>query len=164
MSFLSKIGNMLNSAVDTASNFIKPLKNKVQNGLSKVGNFLDKHHETIGTIASGIGNILMNLPAGQMKDKLQSYGQTINNVGQTFSQNRPSNLARQAISQQMNISHNNQEKVQQQRPQNQQFGTNPVNSPIQQPPFNNRQQTNMNNRQSPSFGNRQSPSFGNRII
>ena len=135
MSFLSKVGNILSSAVDTASNFIKPLKNKVQNGLSKVGNFLDKHHETIGTIASGIGNILMNLPAGQMKDKLQSYGQTINGVGQTFSQNRPSNLARQAITQRMNTAHNNQQQTQQQRPQNQQFGTNPVNTPIQQPGF-----------------------------
>ena len=130
MSFLSKIGNLLGQATDMASNFIKPLKNKVQNGLSKVGNFLDKHHETIGTIASGIGNILMNLPKGQLSDKLQSYGQTLNNVGQSFSQNRPSNLARQAISQTVNNAH-----TQQQRPQNQQFGTTAVNAPVQQPAF-----------------------------
>ena len=144
MSFLSKVGNILSSAVDTASNFIKPLKNKVQNGLSKVGNFLDKHHETIGTIASGLGNILMN---------------TLNNVGQAFSQNRPSNLARQAITQQMNTAHNNQQQAQQQRPQNQQFGTNPVNTPIQQPSFNNRPSLSFGgNRQSPSIG------LGNRII
>ena len=159
MSFLSKVGNILSSAVDTASNFIKPLKNKVQNGLSKVGNFLDKHHETIGTIASGLGNILMNLPAGQMKDKIQSYGNTLNNVGQVFSQNRPSNLARQAITQQMNTAHSNQQQAQQQRPQNQQFGTNPVNTPIQQPGFNNRPSLSFGgNRQSPSIG------LGNRII
>ena len=135
MSFLSKVGNLLSSAVDTASNFIKPLKNKVQNGLSKVGNFLDKHHETIGTIASGIGSILSNLPAGQMKDKLQSYGNTISNVGNAIGQNRPSNLARQAISSQINTMHNQNQQAQNQRPQNQQFGTNPVNTPIQQPGF-----------------------------
>ena len=135
MSFLSKIGNLLGQATDMASNFIKPLKNKVQNGLSKVGNFLDKHHETIGTIASGIGNILMNLPKGQLSDKLQSYGQTLNNVGQSFSQNRPSNLARQAISQKVNNAHTQQQQTQQQRPQNQQFGTTAVNNPIQQPAF-----------------------------
>ena len=135
MSFLSKIGGLLNQATDFASNIIKPLKNKVQNGLTKVGNFLDKNHETIGTIASGIGNILMNLPKNKLTDKLQSYGQTINNFGQVMSQNRPSNLARQAITQQMNSAHTQQAQVQQQRPQNQQFGTNPVNTPIQQPAF-----------------------------
>ena len=102
MSFLSKVGNLIGKATDFANTYIKPLKNKVQNGLSKVGNFLDKNHETIGTIASGIGNILMNLPKGQLSDKLQSYGQTLNSVGQSFSQNRPSNLARQAITQTMN--------------------------------------------------------------
>ena len=63
MSFLSKVGNILGKASDFANTYIKPLKNKVANGLSKVGNFLDKHHETIGTIASGIGSILSNLPA-----------------------------------------------------------------------------------------------------
>ena len=106
MSFLSKVGNLIGKATDFANTYIKPLKNKVQNGLSKVGNFLDKNHETIGTIASGIGNILMNLPKGQLSDKLQSYGQTLNSVGQSFSQNRPSNLARQAITQTMNNAHN----------------------------------------------------------
>ena len=146
MSFLSKVGNLLSSAVDTASNFIKPLKNKVQNGLSKVGNFLEKHHETIGTIASGIGNILMNLPAGQMKDKLQSYGNTLTNVGNSISQNRPSNLARQAISSQINTMHNQNQQAQNQRPQNQQFGTNPVNTPIQQPSFGARAQVAAGNR------------------
>ena len=115
------------------------MKNKVQNGLSKVGNFLDKHHETIGTIASGIGSILSNLPSGQMKDK-QSYGNTISNVGNSISQNRPSNLARQAISSQINTMHNQNQQAQNQRPQNQQFGTNPVNTPIQQPEFGARAQ------------------------
>ena len=135
MSFLSKVGNLLSKATDIAGNYIKPLKNKIQNGLSKVGNFLDKNHETIGTIASGIGNILMNLPKGQLSEKLQSYGQTLNNVGQSFSQNRPSNLARQAITQTMNKAHNQQQQTQQQRPQNQLFGTTAVNNPIQQPSF-----------------------------
>lgn len=135
MSFLSKVGNLIGKATDFANTYIKPLKNKVQNGLSKVGNFLDKNHETIGTIASGIGNILMNLPKGQLSDKLQSYGQTLNSVGQSFSQNRPSNLARQAITQTMNNAHNQQQQTQQQRPQNQLFGTTAVNNPIQQPTF-----------------------------
>ena len=135
MSFLSKVGNLIGKATDFANTYIKPLKNKVQNGLSKVGNFLDKNHETIGTIASGIGNILMNLPKGQLSDKLQSYGQTLNNVGQAFSENRPSNLARQAITQTMNNAHNQQQQIQQQRPQNQLFGTTAVNNPIQQPAF-----------------------------
>ena len=141
MSFLSKVGNILSKATDFASNYIKPLKNKVQNGLSKVGNFLDKNHETIGTIASGIGNILMNLPKGQLSDKLQSYGQTLNSVGQSFSQNRPSNLARQAITQTVNNAHNQQQQTQQQRPQNQLFGTTAVNNPIQQPAFTARPTT-----------------------
>ena len=137
MSFLSKVTNLLGKASDFADTYIKPLKNKVANGLSKVGNFLDKHHETIGTIASGIGSILSNLPSGQMKDKLQSYGNTLSNVGQAFSQNRPSNLARQAVSQTMNSGGNTswQASI---RPQNQQFGTTPVNRPIQQPGFGSR--------------------------
>lgn len=143
MSFLSKVGNILGKASDFANTYIKPLKNKVANGLSKVGNFLDKHHETIGTIASGIGSILSNLPAGQMKDKLQAYGNTLNNVGQAFSQNRPSNLARQAISKTMsnpNPQNTNRESTQSTyRPQNQQFGTTPVNRPIQQPAFGGNQ-------------------------
>ena len=141
MSFLSKVGNLIGKATDFANTYIKPLKNKVQNGLSKVGNFLDKNHETIGTIASEIGNILMNLPKGQLSDKLQSYGQTLNNVGQSFSQNRPSNLARQAITQTMNNAHDQQQQTQQQRPQNQLFGTTAVNNPIQQPTFTARPTT-----------------------
>ena len=40
MSFLSKVGNLLSKATDIAGNYIKPLKNKIQNGLSKVGNFI----------------------------------------------------------------------------------------------------------------------------
>ena len=81
----------------------------------------------------------MNLPKGQLSDKLQSYGQTLNSVGQSFSQNRPSNLARQAITQTMNNAHNQQQQTQQQRPQNQLFGTTAVNNPIQQPAFTARQ-------------------------
>ena len=42
MSFLSKVGNLIGKATDFANTYIKPLKNKVQNGLSKVGNLLEQ--------------------------------------------------------------------------------------------------------------------------
>ena len=102
MSFLSKVGNILGRASDWASNIIKPIKNHVTQGLTKAGNWLDRNHETIGTIASGIGSILQNLPSSKMKNKLESYGNTLSSVGNTFLQDRPSNLARKAVSEFMN--------------------------------------------------------------
>ena len=105
MSFFSKVGNLLGKASDFASNLIKPMKHNIQNGLQKVGNFLDRNHETIGTIASGIGNILGNLPNGQMKQKLHGASNALNAVGGymsnytpgTIGSNRPSNLPRSPV-------------------------------------------------------------------
>lgn len=125
MGFLDKVSTMLGSASDWASNIIKPMKHNVVKGLSKAGNWLDKNHETIGAIATGIGTILQNLPSSKMKDKLQTYGQTLSNVGENVRMNRPSNLARQSISV-MTGSHDN-------RPMPQTPATQPVLQPITQP-------------------------------
>ena len=137
MSFLDKVGGMFSKVADNVGNFIKPIKHNVQQGLAKAGNWLDRNHETIGTIATGIGNILSNLPAGAASDKLRQAGNTISDVGQGISSRnyltglsggisgvingafqRPSNIARTPPN----------------RPANQNPAINPVNSPIQQPP------------------------------
>lgn len=139
MSFLDKVGGMFSKVADNVGNFIKPIKHNVQQGLAKAGNWLDRNHETIGTIATGIGNILSNLPAGQASDKLRQAGNTISNVGQGISSRnyltglsggisgvingsfqRPSNIARTPPNRNP--------------PANQNPAINPVNSPIQQPP------------------------------
>ena len=135
MSFLSKVGNMLSKASDWASNIIKPMKNHVTQGLTKAGNWLDRNHETIGAIASGIGSILQNLPSSKMKDKLQTYGEGLSNFGYTIQHNRPTNLARNAVSVFMNNRNTHQEQKQQERPQPQSPATQPVTFPIQQPVF-----------------------------
>ena len=133
MSFLDKVGGMFSKVADNVGNFIKPIKHNVQQGLAKAGNWLDRNHETIGTIATGIGNILSNLPAGAASDKLRQAGNTISDVGQGISSRnyltgisgaingafqRPSNIARTPPN----------------APANQNPAINPVNSPIQQPP------------------------------
>ena len=105
MNFFNKVGNLLGRASDFATNIIKPMKHNIQNGLQKVGNFLDRNHETIGTIASGIGNILANLPNSQMKQKLQGASNALNTVGgfmnnyhgNGFASNRPSNIPRNPV-------------------------------------------------------------------
>ena len=139
MSFLDKVGGMFSKVADNVGNFIKPIKHNVQQGLAKAGNWLDRNHETIGTIATGIGNILSNLPAGAASDKLRQAGNTISDVGQGISSRnyltgisgaingafqRPSNIARTPPNK---LSEAN-------RPANQNPAINPVNSPIQQPP------------------------------
>lgn len=133
MSFLSKVGNILGRASDWASNIIKPIKNHVTQGLTKAGNWLDRNHETIGTIASGIGTILQNLPSSKMKNKLESYGNTLSAVGNTFLQDRPTNLARKAVSEMMNNQNNRNNYQQQNRPIPQTPAIQPVNQPIEQP-------------------------------
>ena len=105
MNFFNKVGNLLGRASDFATNIIKPMKHNIQNGLQKVGNFLDKNHETIGTIAAGIGNILANLPSSQMKQKLQGASNALNAVGgymnnyhgNGFASNRPSNIPKNPV-------------------------------------------------------------------
>ena len=68
-----------------------------------------------------------------MKDKLESYGNTLSSVGNTFLQDRPSNLARKAVSEFMNNQHTQQNYQQQFRPYPQTPAIQPVNQPIQQP-------------------------------
>ena len=147
MSFLSKIGNILGKATDFASNILKPMKNHVASGLRQAGNFLVKNKDTIGTIATGIGNILSNLPNGELKDKLGKYGSAINTVGGIIGGNKsPSNLPiantqqnRPQYNPRINQTQNNPRiyhpQRQPARPQNQQFGTQPTQRPIQQPAF-----------------------------
>ena len=135
MSFLDKVGNMLRSANDFASKYIKPIKNHVSQGLTNFGNWFDRNHETIGAIASGVGTILQNLPSSKMKDKLEAYGEGLNNFGNTIQHNRPTNLARQAVSTFMNGQNEQQQKQEQLRPQPQNPATQPVTLPIQQPAF-----------------------------
>ena len=147
MSFLSKIGNILGKATDFASNILKPMKNHVASGLRQAGNFLVKNKDTIGTIATGIGNILSNLPNGELKDKLGKYGSAINTVGGIIGGNKsPSNLpianTQQNVHDKMSAQNRpqntpriNQPQRQPARPQNQQFGTQPTLRPIQQPAF-----------------------------
>ena len=138
MSFLSKIGNILGKATDFASNILKPMKNHVASGLRQAGNFLVKNKDTIGTIATGIGNILSNLPNGELKDKLGKYGSAINTVGGIIGGNKsPSNLpiANTQQNRPQNTPRINQPQRQPARPQNQQFGTQPTQRPIQQPAF-----------------------------
>ena len=132
MSFLNKISSMLGKASDWAGNIIKPLKNHVVQGLTKAGNWLDRNHETIGTIASGIGSILQNLPDSKMKEKLQGYGNAFSTVGGALTHNRPSNLARKGVSMLMN-GPNIKQDVQQNKQQPQSPAVQPVNAPIQQP-------------------------------
>ena len=138
MSFLSKIGNILGKATDFASNILKPMKNHVASGLRQAGNFLVKNKDTIGTIATGIGNILSNLPNGELKDKLGKYGSAINTVDGIIGGNKsPSNLpiANTQQNRPQNTPRINQPQRQPARPQNQQFGTQPTLRPIQQPAF-----------------------------
>ena len=158
MSFLSKIGNILGKATDFASNILKPMKNHVASGLRQAGNFLVKNKDTIGTIATGIGNILSNLPNGELKDKLGKYGSAINTVGGIIGGNKsPSNLpianTQQNVHDKMsaqirpqNTPRINQPQRQPARPQNQQFGTQPTQTPIQQPAFGTTTQRPLNTR------------------
>ena len=135
MSFLDKVGNMLRSANDFASKYIKPIKNHVAQGLEKAGNWFDRNHETIGAIATGIGSILQNLPSSKMKDKLEAYGNGLSSFGNTMQHNRPTNLARQAVSTFINGRDEQQRQQEQLRPQPQNPATQPVALPIQQPAF-----------------------------
>ena len=105
----SKIGNMLGKAWDFGSSLIKPIKNHIsngweslKNGASKVGKFVSDNHETIGTILSGVGNIIGNLPNSPLKQKLKNYGETAQGAGNFmsggFSNLRPANTQRQSFS------------------------------------------------------------------
>jgi len=102
----SKIGNLLGKTWDFGSSLIKPFKNTLangwsalKNGASKVGSFVANNHEAIGSILSGVGNIIGNMSNSPLKQKLSNLSQgaqSANNfVRGGFSNLRPSNAQRQ---------------------------------------------------------------------
>ena len=105
----SKISGMLGKAWDFGSSLMKPLKNKVangwemlKNGASKVGQFVSNNHEAIGSILSGVGNIIGNMKDSPIKQKLQQIeggAQQANGIIQGgFSNLRPANTRRTPFS------------------------------------------------------------------
>ena len=122
----SKISNMLGNAWDFGSKLIKPFKNHIsngwdalKNGASKVGQFVANNHEAIGSVLTGVGNIIGNLPKSPIKQKLTDFGNGISLAGNMFSNGvmaRPPNAQRQAFNN--NISSRfNQQRQQQAIPQ-----------------------------------------------
>ena len=112
----NKISSMLGKAWDFGGSLIKPLKNHVsngwemlKNGASKVGQFVNNNHEAIGSILSGVGNIIGNLPNSPIKQKLESFGNTDTNT-----MSRPQNTPRQQFNNNLNsrFSSNAQQMVQ----------------------------------------------------
>ena len=100
----NKISSMLGKAWDFGGSLIKPLKNHVSNGwdmlktgASKVGHFVNNNHEAIGSILSGIGNIVGNLPNSPIKQKLENFGNTAPNT-----MSRPQNTPRQQFNNNLN--------------------------------------------------------------
>ena len=140
----SKISNMLGNAWDFGSSLIKPLKNHVsngwdmlKNGASKVGQFVNNNHESIGSILSGVGNILGNMPNSPLKQKLEGFGNTVTNAGNMFSNGvRPQNTPRQQFSNNLNSRIGQQQQpqrqIQQQLQQQQQSNTPPIRQPTAQ--------------------------------
>ena len=122
----NKISNMLGKAYDFGSNLIKPFKNTVsngwemlKNGASKVGQFVSNNHEAIGSVLSGVGNIIGNLPNSPLKQKLESFGNSASNAGNMFSNgfnyipqqtnmSRPQNAPRQQFNNNINNRYNTQ--------------------------------------------------------
>ena len=94
------------------------------------------NHETIGSWASGLGSILQMLPAGKASDKLKRWGEGIDEFGKNMTNyDGFGNFARNTLAQIMRGGGRQQGQIQQARPQNQQFGTQPTQAPIQQPPI-----------------------------
>ena len=106
----SKITSMLGKAWDTGKSLVKPLTGKLasgwdmlKNGAMKVGKFVGENHEAIGSVLTGVGNIIGNLRDSPLKQKLQEA----NNAAQTitdgisgrgkFSNLRPSNTQRKTF-------------------------------------------------------------------
>ena len=76
----NKIAGMLGKVKDFGSNLIKPMKHNIssgwdmlKSGASKVGKFINDNHESIGTILSGVGAIIGNMPNSQLKQRLSNY-------------------------------------------------------------------------------------------
>ena len=126
----SKISSMLGNAWDFGSSLMKPLKNHIsngwealKNGASKVGQFVNNNHEAIGSILSGVGNIIGNLPNSPLKQKLESFGNTASNAGNAFSNGfsnmgRPQNAPRQQFNNNLNSRFKQQPQQLQTIPQN----------------------------------------------
>ena len=102
----SKITGMLGKAWDAGKSLVKPLTGKIssgwdmlKNGAMKVGKFVGENHEAIGSVLSGVGNIIGNLRDSPLKQKLQQIeggAQQANNMiyGGFNGMTRPSNLKR----------------------------------------------------------------------
>ena len=102
---------MLGKAWDTGKSLVKPLTGKLasgwdmlKNGAMKVGKFVGENHEAIGSVLTGVGNIIGNLRDSPLKQKLQeanNAAQTITDGisgGGRFCNLRPSNAQRKAFS------------------------------------------------------------------
>ena len=112
-----KIAKMLGKVKDFGSSLVNPMKNSVstgwdmlKSGASKVGRFINDNHESIGSILSGVGNIIGNLPNSSIKNKLSSYADTAGRTsdflhGGYSNMNRPSNTQRTQFSNNMNSAH-----------------------------------------------------------
>ncbi len=111
----SKITSMLGKAWDTGKSLVKPLTGKLasgwdmlKNGAMKVGKFVGENHEAIGSVLTGVGNIIGNLRDSPLKQKLQeanNAAQTITDGisgGGRFSNLRPSNTQRKVFSNNLN--------------------------------------------------------------
>ena len=107
---------MLGKAWDAGKGLVKPLTGKLstgwdmlKNGATKVGQFVSNNHEAIGSILSGVGNIIGNLKDSPVKQKLQQIENGANQANNViyggFSNLRPSNLKRTPFSNGLNNAH-----------------------------------------------------------
>ena len=104
-----KIASMLGKVKDFGSSLIKPMKHNIssgwdmlKSGASKVGKFINDNHESIGTILSGVGFIIDNLPNSKIKQKLSDYADGADKANNFFhggysGLNRPRNTPRTQI-------------------------------------------------------------------
>ena len=82
------------------------IEQSLKNGASKVGQFVNNNHEAIGSILSGIGNIVSQMPGSPIKQRLERFGNAASDVGYYASgvgnmfrrMTRPTNLPRQQFS------------------------------------------------------------------
>ena len=131
---MDKISNWLSQTW----NQFKPTAQKLVGGLSKAGNFLTSNHETIGNVLNTFGNVLGSLAPGDANNKLKRLAQGLTTTGQSIKDNdNIGGMFTHTLGGLINNYRtriNNQPRITNQtRPQNQQFGINPVQQPIQQP-------------------------------
>ena len=103
---------MLGNAWDFGGKLIKPFKNHIsngwdalKNGASKVGQFVANNHEAIGSVLTGVGNIIGNLPKSPIKQKLADFGNGATRAGDMFTNGfmpRPPNTQRQGFNNNIN--------------------------------------------------------------